>query len=294
MAAVTAVLQALLSPGDVLVAPADAYPGIRGVAASDLPGVETRLVPSDEAALRGALPGARLVWIETPSNPELAVLDVEALARDAHAAGALLAVDGTLATPLAQPALALGADLAMVSDSKAMTGHSDLVLGHVAARDPAHAEALRAWRGRVGAIPGPFEAWLAHRSLATLGVRLQRQCASALAIAEALAARDDVSGVRYPGLSAHPGHAVAARQMSGLFGPVVCFELAGETEAQGFLAACDLVAEATSFGGVHSTAERRARWGSDAVSEGFIRLSAGLEDPAELVADVLGALDAGG
>jgi cystathionine gamma-lyase len=296
MAATTAVLLELLEPGDVFVGPSDAYPGVRQVAAAHLvpTGVEVRLVPTDEQAIRDAMtahPPASLVWVEAPSNPELAVIDIEALAADAHAAGALLAIDNTLATPLAQQPLELGADISMSSATKALTGHSDLVLGHVACRDPELAARLVAGRSRTGAIAGPFEVWLAHRSLATLDVRLERQCSNALALAEALAADPRVCGVRYPGLPGHPGHEVAARQMGGRFGMVVGFELQDAGTAQAFLAACALVAEATSFGGNHTTAERRARWGTDAVSEGFIRLSAGLEDAADLVADVIHALD---
>ena len=296
MTAVSSVLLELLEPGDVLVAPSDAYPGIRDVAAAHLvpQQIEVRLVPTDETAIREAMstsPAPSLVWVEVPSNPELAVLDITALADDVHAAGALLAVDNTLATPLIQRPLELGADISMSSATKALTGHSDLVLGHIATAGPELAERLVAWRSRNGAIPGPFEVWLAHRSLATLDVRLRRQCANALALAEALAADPRVTGVRYPGLPGHPGHAVAARQMHGLFGMVLGFELAGAGTAQAFLAACELVAEATSFGGNHTTAERRARWGTDAVSEGFVRLSAGLEDAGDLVADVLHALD---
>lgn len=293
MAAVSAVLQELTAPGDVLVAPADGYPGVRDVAAAHLApaGVEVRLVPTDDAAIRAALDGATLVWVEVPSNPGLAVLDLAELADDVHAAGALLAVDNTLATPLLQQPLELGADLSMASATKALSGHSDLLLGHVATRDEALVERLVAWRTRGGAIAGPFEVWLAHRSLATLDVRVQRQCANAAALAKALDADPRVRGVRYPGLPSHPGHEVAARQMGGRFGMVVGFELAGAEEAQAFLAACELVAESTSFGGVHSSAERRARWGTDDVSEGFIRLSAGLEEADDLVADVLRALD---
>ena len=294
MAAVSAVLFELLEPGDVLVAPSDAYPGIRALATSQLEphNVEVRLVPTDEGAIREAMSGASLVWVEAPSNPELAVLDLAALADDVHAAGALLAVDNTLSTPLIQRPLELGADISMASATKALTGHSDLVLGHLGTARPELAERFAAWRTRNGAIAGPFEVWLAHRSLATLDVRLRRQCANAQAIAEALEADGRVSGVRYPGLPSHPGHEVAERQMGGLFGMVVGFELPNAGTAQAFLAACALVAEATSFGGSHSTAERRARWGTDAVSEGFIRFSAGLEDTEDLLADVLHALDA--
>jgi cystathionine gamma-lyase len=272
---VSAVVLAL-GPGDVLVAPSDGYPGIRELGTHHLAarGVDVRLVPTDEQAIRGALDGATLVCVETPSNPALDVVDIAALARDVHAAGAQLAVDNTVATALGQRPLDLGADLVITSASKSLTGHSDLNLGVVTSREGERVAALRAWREHAGAIPGPFEAWLAHRSLATLDVRLERSCANARGLAELLGARDDVEGARYPGL-----------------GPVVCFTLRGARTAQAFLAASTLVLEATSFGGVHTTAERRARWGTDAVAEGFIRLSAGIEDTEDLLADVEAALD---
>ena len=294
MAAVAAVLMPSLGDGDVVVVPGDSYPGVCTIAVEQLRprGVEVRIVASDEDAVRGALDGATLVWVETPSNPGLAVLDVQALAAAAHDAGALLVVDNTLATPLTQRPLALGADLSVSSASKLLTGHSDLVLGYVAVADPERAQALRTWRGLTGAIAGPLEAWLAHRSLATLDVRHERQCATALALAAALASRDDVREVLYPGLPEHPAHALAARSFGGRFGCVLCFDLETEERAQAFLGACALVAEATSFGGVHSSAERRLRWGIDDVSPGFIRLSTGLEDARDLIADVLAALDA--
>jgi cystathionine gamma-lyase len=230
------------------------------------------------------------VWIETPTNPSLTVIDIEAFAREVHARGALLAVDSSLPTALAQQALSYGADVAVASDSKAMTGHSDLILGHAACASEEHASKLRAWRDATGAIPGPFEAWLAHRSMATLGVRLERACANALALAQALVDRG--IPVLYPGLPSHPGHEAAARQMRGLFAPVLSFELPDAASAQAFLSRCTLVAEATSFGGAHSTAERRGRWGIEPVSEGFIRFSAGIEDTDDLVADLTAALDA--
>jgi cystathionine gamma-lyase len=295
LAAVSAVLLPVLAAGDAVVVPGDAYPGVTTIATQQLRprGVDVRVVPTDEAAIRAALPGASLVWIETPSNPGLAVLDIAALADAAHAAGARLVVDNTLATPLVQRPLELGADLSVTSASKLMSGHSDLVLGYVVARDPARASDIRAWRSLTGAIAGPFEAWLAHRSLATLDVRHVRMCANALMVARALAARDDVDDVRYPGLPDDPGHALAARTWGGeRFGSVLCFDLGSEARAQAFLAACRLVAEATSFGGVHSSAERRLRWGIDDVTPGFIRFSAGIEAGADLVADVGAALDA--
>jgi len=275
MAAVSAVVLARLRPGGVLVAPADGYPGIRKLAAEDLQskGVEVRLVPTDTAAIVEAVAGATLVCVETPSNPGLAVCDVEAVAEAAHAAGALLAVDNTLATPLRVRPLDHGADFAMLSGTKSLCGHSDVLLGAVSVRDGALADGLRAWRSRTGAILGPFEAWLAHRSMATLGLRLGRSEANAQALASALAGAEGVRDVRWPGV-----------------GAVIAFTLPSAAHAHAFLDGCALVSEATSFGGVHSTAERRGRWGTDDVPEGFIRFSAGCEDAEDLVADVLGAL----
>ena len=276
MAAVSAVVIPALRSGDVLVAPSDAYPGIRSIARDVLEpnGIEVRLVPTDDDAVRAALPGATLVWVESPSNPGLDVLDLGALAAAAHAAGAILAVDNTLAGPLRQRPLELGADFSVMSASKHLAGHSDLILGTVAVADPERAAALRSWRIATGAIPGPFEAWLAHRSLATLALRLERQEANARAVSERLGARDDISAVRWPGV-----------------GSVVCFDVGSQARADAFLDACELVAPATSFGGLHSNAERRARWGSDAVSEGFIRFNAGIEDAPDLLADLERALE---
>jgi cystathionine gamma-lyase len=275
MAAVTAVVVPALRPGDVLVAPSDAYPGIRAIARDVLEprSIEVRLVPTDDAAVREALPGATLVWLESPANPRLDVVDVAALTEEAHRGGAIVAVDNTLAGPLRQRPLALGADISVTSATKQLTGHGDLVLGVVAVADAERAAALRSWRSATGSIPGPFEAWLAHRSLATLALRMERQEANASAIAALLRARDDVADVRWPGV-----------------GSVVCFDLGSEARAQAFLSASELVAEATSFGSVHATAERRARWGIDDVDEGFIRLSAGIEDAADLLADLERAL----
>jgi cystathionine gamma-lyase len=276
MAAVTAVVVPALIPGDVLVAPSDGYPGVREIAGEVLAprGVEVRLVPTSDAAVREALPGATLVWLESPSNPGLDVLDLSALAQEAHAAGAAVVVDNTLAGPLRQRPLALGADVSVTSASKHLTGHSDIVLGVAAATDPERLAGLRAWRTMTGSVPGPFEAWLAHRSLATLAVRLERQEANARAVAQRLRGRDDVDAVRWPGV-----------------GSVVGFDLGSGERAQAFLAAAELVTEATSFGGLHTSAERRARWGTDSVGEGFVRFNAGVEDTLDLLADVERALD---
>jgi cystathionine gamma-lyase len=282
MAAVTAVLFSVLRSGDVLVACGDGYPGIRGLARERLEplGVQTRLVPTTEIAR--AAEGAALVWLETPSNPRLDVVDIATAADAAHAAGALLAVDNTVCTPLGQQPLAHGADFAMLSGTKSLCGHSDVLLGAVSVREAALADGLRRWRTLSGAIAGGFEAWLAHRSLATLGLRLERSSANAAALAALLRERDDVVEVCHPGESS---------QMA-FTGPLVGFDLGTAERAQRFLGACALVAEATSFGGVHSTAERRGRWGTDDVSEGFIRFSAGCEDESDLLADVARALDA--
>jgi len=284
MAALTAVLFTTLRAGDVLVAPADAYPGIRGLAQERLAplGVDVRLVANTTEALAEAAAEATLVWFETPANPRLEVVDIAAVAA---AAGGAVAVDNTVATPLGQRPLAFGADFAMLSGTKSLSGHSDVLLGAVSVADPERAVALRRWRSQSGSIVGGFEAWLAHRSMATLGLRLERSSANAAAVAELLRSRGDIAEV------VHPSGPVADRQMT-FKGPLVGFDPGSAERAQAFLSECRLVTEATSFGGVHTTAERRARWGTDAVSEGFIRFSAGSEDTADLVAEVARALDA--
>jgi cystathionine gamma-lyase len=293
MAAAAALLLPRLKPGDVLVAPSDCYMGVRTLIRTYLAerGVEARLVPTADPAFADAIDGATLVWLESPSNPGLDVCDLRLLIDRARAAGAPVVVDNTFATPLGQRPLELGADFTMASASKYLSGHGDLVMGYVAARDPAAREAIVDWRIHAGAIPGPFEVWLAHRSLATLDVRLERACATAQALAERLAARDDLEAVRYPGLPSDPSHDLAGRQMTR-FGTIVCFTLADTARAEDFLASCRLVNESTSFGGVHTSAERRARWRGDDIAEGFIRLSVGCEEAADVIADVEQALDA--
>lgn len=293
MAAVAAVFGVCLEPGAVVVLPTDSYYTIRTLAASWLEriGVEVRHAPTRDGAQRELLDGARLLWLETPSNPGLDVCDIRELAALAHDRGAVVAVDNTTATAYLQRPLALGADYVVSSDTKGLTGHSDLMLGHVAVSDPEKAATLRAWRTQHGAIPGPMEEWLAHRSLATLPIRQMRQCASALRIAEFLTSHHAVRAVRYPGLRDHPGHAVAKRQMEA-FGTVVSFEVETAADADRFLRELTIVREATSFGGVHSSAERRARWGGDAIAEGFIRFSVGCEAVDDLLDDLARALAA--
>jgi cystathionine gamma-lyase len=279
MGAVSTLLLALLEPGDRIVIPSDAYYNVRQLAHDLLP-YEVREVPTDTAAVVDAAPGAKLVWVETPSNPGLDVVDIRAVA---EACDGILVVDNTLATPLGQRPLELGADYAMASATKALSGHSDILLGYVAGRD---VEAVRTARGKLGTIAGPFEVWLAHRSLATLDVRLERECANALRLAKAIG---EHVPVRYPGLPDDPAHEIAKRQMDR-FGPVLCFTLPDAAAAETFLASAKLVVDATSFGGTTTTAERRARWAGDDVPEGYIRLSAGCDDPDALGEDVTRAL----
>jgi len=220
------------------------------------------------------------------------VCDIAALCERAHRAGALVAVDNTTATALGQQPLALGADFSVASDTKSMTGHSDILLGHVAARDRELLQKVEEWRTHMGGVLGPMEAWLALRSIATLPLRLERSSENAQRIAEYLATRTDVvESVLYPGLLTHPAHEIAARQM-GYFGAVLGFNLADKIAAETFLAKAKLITEATSFGGTCTCAERRARWGGDDIPEGFIRLSAGIEHIDDLIADIGQALDA--
>jgi cystathionine gamma-lyase len=276
MAAIASVFYALLGPGDRVLFPSDGYYTGRLLLERFFArlGVETVLLPTRDYAAADLAP-FRLVFVETPSNPGLEVADIAALA--ARKGGALLVADNTAATALLQSPLDLGADLVVAADTKAANGHSDVLFGHVAGRQPALLQAVRDWRLYAGAIPGPFDAWLVHRGLETLDVRLERMCATAALIAPRLAAHPAVRAVRYPGLPEDPSHAVAMRQMAAP-GFLIALTLADAAAADRFIAAAPLAA-ATSFGGVHSSAERRARWG-DAVPEGFVRLSVGCE-PAE-------------
>jgi cystathionine gamma-lyase len=293
MAATAALLGSVLHPGDVVVLPADGYYTTRVLSEGFFTrsGVHVRSAPTAGDAQGKHLDGAKLLWLESPSNPGLDVCDIAALTTAAHARNALVVVDNTTATVLGQRPLRLGADFSLASDTKGLTGHGDLVLGHVAARDPAWAQRLRSWRTQFGSIPGPMEVWLAHRSLGTLDLRLERTGVNALAVAQFLASRAEVRRVRYPGLITDPAHSVAARQMSR-FGPIVGFELESAEAAEKFLGACRLVFQATSFGGLHTSAERRARWGGDKVPAGFIRMSVGCEHAEDLLADLAQALSA--
>jgi cystathionine gamma-lyase len=289
-AAITATLLTVLRPGDTVVLPADGYYSVRAFAVGTLADLGVRVVTVPTAGPYPSLAGVRLLLLETPANPGLDVCDIAALAAAAHADGALVAVDNTTATPLGQRPLDLDADLVVASGTKSLTGHSDLLLGYLATRDADLLGRLREWRNHTGAIPGAFDAWLAHRSLATLDLRLGRQTTNAAAVAGALAARRDVAGLRWPGRPEDPAYEVASRQMRRVPG-IVSFDLGGAERAGRFLARSRLVFAATSFGGLHTTADRRAQWGDD-TAPGFLRLSCGVEDAADLVADITAALDA--
>ncbi len=292
MAAIAAIFGTTLKAGDKLVMPSDAYYTARMLASGFFQtlGVDVQMAPTANNAQKDLLKGAKLLWLETPSNPNLDVCDIALLVEAAHKEGALVVVDNTTASCLGQQPLVLGADFSLSSDTKVTTGHSDLVLGHISVRDAALADKIRGWRTQMGAIPGPMEVWLAHRSLHTLDMRIERHGKNALAIAEFLASHPAVKGLRYPGLTSDPAYPTASRQMT-FFGTVVSFELKDKETAEAFLKACDLVIEATSFGGLQTTAERRGRWGGDKVADGFIRMSVGCEDAQDLIADLAQALD---
>lgn len=291
MAAIASVFYCVLRPGDTVLVPSDGYYNVRNLLnAHFVPmGVTVRTCPTADMA-EADMTGCRLVQIETPANPGLAVCDIAKVAERAKAAGGLVMADNTTATPMCQRPLDLGADFSVLSDTKAMAGHSDVMCGHVATRNAGLFESVKTWRRLAGAIVGPFDAYLLHRGLQTLEVRLGRMNTNALAVAEAAEAHKAVSAVHYPGLVNDPFHQVARRQMNG-FGPIVSFTLASRANADQFIAGCRLLSPATSFGGVHSSAERRARWG-DQVPDGFVRFAAGIEPTGDLVAAVTQALDA--
>jgi cystathionine gamma-lyase len=291
MAATAAVFYAVLKQGDRVLLPSDGYYTTRALAERFLApfgvGVDRR--PTARFA-EGGFAGYRLVWVESPSNPGLDVCDIAAVSAAAKAAGALVAVDNTTMTPLGQRPLALGADLVVSSDTKAVNGHSDALFGHVSGRDPALVGSVREWRRLAGAIPGPFEAWQVQRGLQTLELRFERMCRTAALVAARLAAHRAVVAVRYPGLPGDPAHAIAKRQMT-TFGHLIGVTFAGAEAADRFIDECAFVAASTSFGGTKSSAERRRRWG-DEVADGFVRLSIGIEPAEALWAEMKRALDA--
>ncbi|MGH9078057.1 MAG: trans-sulfuration enzyme family protein, partial [Acidimicrobiales bacterium] len=248
-----------------------------------------RARPSDGASFGDG----GLLWLESPTNPLLAVADLATLAAGAHALGLDVAVDNTFATPLLQRPLELGADVVVHSATKAISGHSDVCSGLVVTRRRAVLDALRTRRSLGGAVPGPFEAWLVLRGLRTLAVRLDRAQANALELARRLEGHPAVTSVRYPGLATDPGHERAALQMRG-WGTMVAFEVAGgAAAAEAVSTGTALATAATSLGGVETLVERRGRWAAeDALPPSLLRLSVGIEDVEDLWADLDQALTA--
>ena len=302
--AATSTLMLLFDPGDHVVFTEDVYGGTfrlfdRVFRRFGL--TFTAVDPTDPEAVGAAMTArTRLVWLESPTNPLLRVVDLEAVSEIVHGGRALMAVDSTFASPILQRPLELGADIVMHSSTKFLGGHSDVLGGALLTSNGELAERLRFHQNAVGAVPSPFDCWLLLRGLKTLELRVLRQCDNALAIARWLEAQDSVVRVHYPGLDRHPGHALAKRQMGGHYGGVVSFELASRDAARSVLERLRVFTLAESLGAVESLAESpaimthasipaemRERVG---VSDGLIRLSAGIEDVDDLLADLEQAL----
>ncbi|MBX7450240.1 cystathionine gamma-lyase [Mycolicibacterium sp. 3033] len=292
MAAITSVLRVLAEPGSTLLVPADGYYQTRAYATEYLAPRGVTVVQAPTAQMYDAAGAADVVLAETPSNPGLDVVDLHHLAMQCRPRGALLVVDNTTATPLGQQPLALGADLVVASATKALSGHHDLLSGYVAGNRAEVMERLQRERLLAGPILGAFEAWLVLRGLSTFGLRYERQCQNAAALAMMLRSHPAVAAVRYPGLRDDPSHAIANRQMRR-FGGIVSVELADAHAVHELIRRSALVVGATSFGGVHTSIDRRARWG-DPVPPGFARIACGIEDTDDLLADIDSALAAGG
>jgi cystathionine beta-lyase/cystathionine gamma-synthase len=305
LAAEHAVLQAYLKPGDEIIVPGDVYGGTFRMlhrVFEPIGCVVTRVDFSDLDAVSAALgPATKLVWLESPTNPRLLVYDIAEISRRAHAAGVLVVVDNTFATPYFQRPFELGADLVVHSVTKYLAGHSDLVQGAVIARDAGVFEPIAFLQNALGGIPGPFDCWLTMRGLKTLELRMLRHAENAAAVAEALAAHPRVSRVYFPGLPSHPNHDIARRQMSG-FGGMVSFELEGSVEETvAFVSSLRYFALGESLGGVRALvclpcrmthasipAETRRELG---LSDTLVRLSPGCESARDLVRDVVDGLD---
>jgi cystathionine gamma-synthase len=290
-------LMHLLSPGDRVVAVADVYGGIYRMFSQvyQPKGYEFEWVPAEEL---NANPAERLdertrfVWLETPTNPLLNIVDISAAAEAAHAAGALVVVDNTFASPYLQQPLALGADIVLHSTTKYLGGHSDLIGGFLATNDPTIAERLYFLQKSLGAIPGPMDAWLVLRGLKTLAVRMRQHCQNAEAVAAHLAHHPRVERVLYPGLPSHPGHRIAARQMRD-FGGMVSFLAESEEEAVAICNGTSIWQLAESLGGVESLIEHPARMTHASTADApfaaprnLIRLSVGIESAEDLIADL--------
>lgn len=297
MAAIAAVIETLAVGATVVVAE-DAYNGTRHFLTDLARRERLSMVPADVTDTDGTLAacaqkGADLLWLESPTNPLMAVADLAALADGAHRLGLPVLVDNTFATPLLQRPLDLGADVVVHSVTKFLSGHSDLVMGVAVTAQDSWGEALAQRRSLYGGVAGPLEAFLALRGVRTLAVRLERAQDNAGELARRLAEHPRVTRVRYPGLADHPGHQLAARQMRG-FGAMLAFEVRGG--AAGADAVCEAVrlcTPATSLGGVETLIERRARWhGEDATPGDLLRLSVGIEALEDLWSDLDQALTA--
>ncbi len=301
LAAEDALLRTVCRPGDHIVLPGDAYGGTFRLVARVLTnwGLTYTPVPlADLAAVRAALrPETKVIWCETPTNPLLGIADIAALAEIAHRAGALLAVDNTFASPYLQQPITLGADVVVHSMTKYLGGHSDVVGGALIAANVELGQELAFHQNAMGAIAGPFDSWLVLRGIKTLGVRMDRHCANAERIVEFLVGHPGVGRVLYPGLPEHPGHAIAARQMRG-FGGMVSFTLRGGEQAA--LKVCELAELFTlgeSLGGVESLIEHPGRMTHASVAgsplqvpDDLVRLSVGIENVEDLLADLTAAL----
>jgi cystathionine beta-lyase/cystathionine gamma-synthase len=302
--AATTTVMLLLDPGDHVVFTEDVYGGTFRLFDKVFQryGLSfTAVDPTDPDAIAAAMTDrTRLVWLESPTNPLLRVVDLDAVSELVHGAHALVAVDSTFASPVLQRPLELGADLVIHSSTKFLGGHSDVLGGAVLTSDDDLAERLRFHQNAVGAVPSPFDCWLLLRGLKTLQLRVIRQCENALAIARWLEVQDAVTRVHYPGLESNPGHALAHRQMGGYYGGVVSFEVSSADAARSFLERLRVFTLAESLGAVESLAESpaimthasipediRRRVG---VSDGLVRLSVGIEDVDDLTADLEQAL----
>ncbi|MGL3151503.1 cystathionine gamma-synthase [Microbacterium sp. A82] len=297
LAAEDALLRGILRPGDHVLLGNDVYGGTYRLLTKVLApwGIETTTVElGDAAAIQQALrPETKIVWLETPSNPLLKIVDIAAIAEIAHAAGALVVVDNTFASPALQQPLALGADLVVHSTTKYLGGHSDVLGGAVVFADDRFYEQIKFQQFAVGAVSAPLDGWLTTRGIKTLAVRMRQHTANAQAIAEWAEARPEFETVFYPGLASHPGHEIAARQMSGFGGMLSLALTAGPAAARAFAESTELFQLAESLGGVESLigyppemTHASVRGTELAVPENVVRLSVGIEDIADLIADL--------
>jgi len=300
LGAVTSIMH-LLSPGDRVVAVNDVYGGVYRMFSQvyEPKGYEFTWLPAADIGTNLAEhldERTRIVWLETPTNPLLNVIDIRAAAEAAHAAGAMVVVDNTFATPYLQRPLELGADIVVHSTTKYLGGHSDVVGGFAATNDPTIAERLQFLQKSLGAVPGPFDCWLVLRGIKTLAVRMKQHCENAHVVAVWLSRNPRVEQVLYPGLPTHPAHEIAAQQMRD-FGGMISFLVESEEEAVALVARTKVFQLAESLGGVESLIEHPARMTHASTADApfaaprnLIRLSVGLESAEDLVADLEAAL----